>query len=402
MRSMKTVLGAMVLCLSTTEPILAKGEDISMEHAYSIPSIDAPELAKLGSYAVGVTERTFVDKDRPSLSAMLSGQGTTADRTIPVLFWYPATKPPEGMEPMTYTGRLPFRPGYVPENAPKSYQHTGIATADLRPAGDKKFPLIVISHGYGNWASHLSYLGENLASKGFIVASIEHSDQPYEDFQGFQLSFGSVLLNRTRDQRFVIDEIVRMSEAADTLLDAQIDASAIGLIGYSMGGYGLVNSIGAGYSTESPSFAQIPPALTSGIMAGDNYVKPHPNIKAALAFAPWGGSPINRAWNENALKDIKVPLMVIAGDQDDVSDYENGIRWIFEHAVNAPRQFLVYENARHNTGGNPPPPIAGDFFDLVDWFDEPVWRRDRISGINQHFATAFFGLHLQNNKSMKD
>jgi hypothetical protein len=63
------------------------------------------------------------------------------------------------------------------------------------------------------------------------------------------------------------------------------------------------------------------------------------------------------------------------------------------------RCLLVYENARHNTGGNPPPHGVVLDYGLLQAFDEPVWRKDRIVAINQHFITAFLDLHLKSDSS---
>ena len=398
-------IAALIGLINTTTGIgMAEDRTISIQNtanAYAVPGLDAPELAHLGEYTVGITTLTFTDPDRPSLEAAMAGQGITAPRDVPVMIWYPAKAPSDPVSSMVYTGRLPFRPGFVPENAPQGYHHTGIAIENATVREGEKYPLIVISHGYGNWSSHFSYLGENLASKGFVVASIEHRDQTYNNFQEFQLSFGSVLLNRARDQRLVIDKLVALADTGDTALSTIIDSSSIGVAGYSMGGYGVLNSAGAGYSPSSPSFAQIPSDLTHGLMEGEGFVSPHPNIQAALAFAPWGGAPTNRAWTSDALAGIKMPLMVIVGNEDDISGYNDGVKWAFDNAINAPRHMLVYENARHNVGGNPPPPEASQFFDLIDWFAEPVWRRDRVTAINQHFATAFFSLHLKGKTDMQ-
>jgi hypothetical protein len=67
--------------------------------------------------------------------------------------------------------------------------------------------------------------------------------------------------------------------------------------------------------------------------------------------------------------------------------------------VNSERYLLVFENARHNVGGNPPPPEALGNFTTRAFFDEPVWRKDRISAINQHFITAFLDLYLKGDES---
>jgi hypothetical protein len=74
---------------------------------------------------------------------------------------------------------------------------------------------------------------------------------------------------------------------------------------------------------------------------------------------------------------------------------------VFEHAVHSDRCLLVFENANHNVGGNPPPPeVMGDFV-TREHFDEPVWRKDRIVAINQHFVTAFLDLYLKGDESRR-
>lgn len=85
---------------------------------------------------------------------------------------------------------------------------------------------------------------------------------------------------------------------------------------------------------------------------------------------------------------------MIAGDQDDVSDFSAGIKPAFEKTIHSDRCLLVYENARHNVGGNPASPEASTF-STREAFEEPVWRKDRITAINQHFITAFLDLYLK-------
>jgi hypothetical protein len=87
--------------------------------------------------------------------------------------------------------------------------------------------------------------------------------------------------------------------------------------------------------------------------------------------------------------------MVIAGDQDDISGYAEGISRIFDQATGSERHLLLYRNARHNVGGNPVPDEARSSFRFREMFEEPVWRGDRINAINQHFITAFLNRHLK-------
>jgi predicted dienelactone hydrolase len=41
-------------------------------------------------------------------------------------------------------------------------------------------PLVIISHGYPGNRYLMSHLGEDLASKGYVVASIDHRDSTYD------------------------------------------------------------------------------------------------------------------------------------------------------------------------------------------------------------------------------
>jgi predicted dienelactone hydrolase len=51
------------------------------------------------------------------------------------------------------------------------------------------YPLLIVSHGYPGNRFLLSHLAENLASKGYVVASIDHTDSTYSD----QAAFASTL-----------------------------------------------------------------------------------------------------------------------------------------------------------------------------------------------------------------
>jgi hypothetical protein len=59
---------------------------------------------------------------------------------------------------------------------------------------------------------------------------------------------------------------------------------------------------------------------------------------------------------------------------------------------------LTYMNARHNVAPNPPPAESlqpGLHIDEYYRYAEPSWNEKRINNINQHFVTAFLGIHLK-------
>jgi predicted dienelactone hydrolase len=261
------------------------------------------------------------------------------------------------------------------------------------------FPLVIISHGYPGDRYLLSHLGENLASKGFITVSIDHKDSTYDD----QKAFGSTLYNRAFDQLFVLNEIDRLGRKdSGSFLAGLVDASRSAVVGYSMGGYGVVNVIGGGYSQASETGNPAPPnrLLAERGAANPAYRKSlDPRIKAAIAIGPWGMQ--GGFWDAEGLAGIKTPVLFVAGSADDVSGYEKGTRAIFQGAVNADRYLLTFVNANHNAAAPIPapaetyrtsgPPASSPFSHYAD----PVWDTARMNNILDHFASAYFALHLK-------
>jgi predicted dienelactone hydrolase len=163
-----------------------------------------------------------------------------------------------------------------------------------------------------------------------------------------------------------------------------------------------LTSAGAGYSKQAAAMKMVPGGYLKPWSAGNAaYQSRLPkNLKAVVAIAPWGEQPPNNSWDASGLAGIHLPMLFIAGDHDDIADYPLGIKPAFEGTVNANRCLLLFENARHNTGGNPPPPGLTRQSD-IDFFDEPVWNKDRLDDINQHFITAFLDLYLKNDETRR-
>jgi hypothetical protein len=161
------------------------------------------------------------------------------------------------------------------------------------------FPLVIVSHGYPGSRLIFTYLTENLASKGYVVVSIDHAESTFRDLAGFP----STLLSHALDQLFVLNQIAALRK------------------------------------TGSKSFL-------SGLVDSNN-------------TAPVG--------------------------------YYTG-------AINADRYLLTYDNARHNTAPNPPPPesLKPSLIDEYNFYAEPAWNEYHINNINQHFVTAFVGILLKN------
>ncbi|ADG10802.1 dienelactone hydrolase [Caulobacter segnis] len=359
---------------------------------------DAPALAAPGAYPVGVLTQTLIQKDQPDLVAsdLAAGKLARGDRSLPLTFWHPAVKPAADAPRARYT--MPDKPAAGKPPAEVPYK-TGGAYPDAKPVRGQAFPLVVISHGYRNWATSFSDLAENLASKGYVVAAIDHHDLEPVTLAAPQLSFATTVITRVADQRFVIDALTR--KGGQGPLRDVYDAENVALIGYSMGGFGALATMGAGLDPNGPLSKSAPAGLLRPFTTDNpTFAAGAPqNVKAMVAFAPWGGAPPLRAWTAESLAKITVPSLLIVGDQDDVSGYGDGVAWVYGAMTGADRNLLVYENARHNIARDgTPPSLVGDFQSVVR-FEEPVWRRDRILAINRHFITAFLDARLKGDQA---
>lgn len=353
---------------------------------------DAPELAAHGDFDIGVRTLEFVNPDQIDvLNTEAGGENAIYDRPLTVEVWYPADVA-EGTEPTPYT--VGTRDVEIDATL------IGRAVRDAEPdASAGPYPLVIISHGYPGNRFLMSHLGENLATKGYVTVSIDHTDSTYPD----QAAFGSTLLNRSLDQLFVLDTVAALNEDSESFLAGMVDAANTGIIGYSMGGYGAVNVIGGGYTEASVDFGFSPP---NGLLAlrqsgTEEYEATFDDrVKAVIAIAPWG---MNAGfWNEETLAGIETPVMFMGGSIDDVSGYENGFRAIYEGAVNADRYLLTFENGNHNTAA--PMPVPQEVLDAgsesYTHYLDPVWDNVRMNNIAQHFATAYFGWYLKGDEEL--
>lgn len=349
---------------------------------------EAPELGRFGPYQIGtvVAPLTLQGRGRISGQSAITGKLDAVERSLNVRFWYPSGGGSEG-QPTRYEHfmQLPGKPPF-----PVSSQ--GVAIADDTPMKGKKFPLVLMSHGYGGWNTQFSNLAEHIASRGYVVASIDHADMPADSISSFLISFGNVMLNRALDQRQVLAQIAEDTRTHKAPYLDLIDLKHIGLIGYSMGGYGAINTAGAAYLFDEGPLAKLPKAAQEALRKAA--AQPVP-IQALVAFSPWGGQPESRAWDEASLAEVKLPVMIVVGNQDDVVNFKDGVSWLFKSMTATERHMLVYREARHNIVGNPFEMKDSDPFMAAEFLKEPVWRSDRLNAINQHFVTAFLDLTLK-------
>lgn len=390
---MRGVAAILVASLGATVAATATAAADAHTNRIDIVTPAAPELAEHGPHPIGVRTLQLVDRRRADILNTREGEPTARyDRPLTVEVWYPATLAPGQKPGGEYQGVITRDPAVV-------VTLRGRAVRNAAPlANEGGYPLIIVSHGYPGDRYLMSHLCENLAGKGYVVASISHKDSTYDD----QKAFGSTLYNRPLDQLFVLNDLDRLGrKGSGEFLEGLVDASRAGVVGYSMGGYGVVNVIGGGFrpGVESRPFAPPNRLLAERTAAHPEFAKSlDPRIKAAIAIAPWGMT--EGAWDVEGLKSIRTPVLFVGGSADDVSGYEKGTRALYEGAVNADRYLLTFLNAGHNAAAPIPAPV--ETFASVEGrpagfshYADAVWDTTRMNNILNHFATAFFGTRLK-------
>ena len=351
---------------------------------------DAPELADFGAYTPGVLTLTLINPDQLDIVNARPGAATPRyDRPLVVEVWYPADAPAAAPGEHAYS--------VLTRDGATTATLYGRAQRDATPLlSEGPYPLVILSHGYPGNRFLMSHFGENLASKGFVVASIDHTDSTYGD----QAAFGSTLLNRALDQRFVIDAMARLSADEASGMAGLVDAERSAIIGYSMGGFGALNAVGAGFTEASVGFGFAPPnrELRARQAGTPEYLASlDERVRAVIAIGPWG-MPAG-FWDAEGLAGITTPVLFMAGSVDDVSGYEHGVAAIYRGAVNAERALLTFVNANHNAAA----PIAAPREvgpETFGHYADAVWDTTRMNNVAQHFATAFLGIHLQGDETL--
>lgn len=184
---------------------------------------------------------------------------------------------------------------------------------DADPAGTD-LPLVVISHGDGGWMGGHAGTALALAEAGYVVAALEHAGNNSEDESASPATWV-----RTRPQE--------ISRAIDWLYGdwsgaGQLDPAAIGVFGFSAGGYTAVAAVAGApdFARGAPHCGAHPEEFTCeigmiseiGQPAGLAEVTGDPRIGAVVAAAPAFGF----AFPEAALAGVGVPVQIWSGADD--------------------------------------------------------------------------------------
>ncbi|MBM7069345.1 VPLPA-CTERM sorting domain-containing protein [Actibacterium sp. 188UL27-1] len=382
--------------IALTTAILAAtaATHLSAQNRIDGQSPDAPELSAYGDLPVGVRQIDLVNPDQIDILAIDPAGEPPAelpryDRPLTVEMWYPAADGATGDTSLN---------AYLRDGVTEVTLE-GRAMRDAAPAeAEEPYPLLLMSHGYPGNRFLMSHLAENIASKGYVVASIDHTDSTYRT----QDAFGSTLVNRSLDQLFVLDQMAQMNGDAASGMAGMIDADNTAVLGYSMGGYGAIITAGGGVTETSVGYPWGGPQGTLGIHqqgSETHEALPDPRIKTAVAIGPWGMN--TGFWDAEGLAGIEIPMLFIAGSEDDVSLYEDGVRAIWEGATGVDRSLLTFDGGGHNTAAPIPAPEESFYFnealgfDISEHYVDAVWDSVFMNNVAQHFVTAWLDAELK-------
>jgi acetyl esterase/lipase len=229
---------------------------------FPVPRLRQPS----GDFNVG-TQIVYI---RDSLREEIYTEDPSDVRELNVQIWYPAAEGSEGdlapyMANLDLAGpafaRFLGLPSFVLNHVNLVKTHS-IQDAPVAPAGGP-YPVLIFSHGWGGTRTQSTFLMEELASQGYVVAAIDH---PYgalvtvypdgrvveqkEDILSDQLADGAfdrsakgLVSGWSADTQFVLNwlEAANSQESGD-LLSGHLDLDRVGFLGHSTGGGNAVQS----------------------------------------------------------------------------------------------------------------------------------------------------------------
>jgi dienelactone hydrolase len=200
-----------------------------------------------GSSLVGtlVMDLTDPTRDDPFLV-----DGTK--RELLVRFWYPATGS-ENCTPADYT--MPRIWSYFARLTKLPLPAVATNSCLNATVEDGAHPMVVFTHGYTGTFTDYTFLFEDLASRGYVVASIDHTYEAtameFPDGRFVKSVLGShlnsswrtddetvsrALSARLDDLTFVMNELERLNAPGDNPFAGKLDLTRVALAGHSLGG----------------------------------------------------------------------------------------------------------------------------------------------------------------------
>ncbi|GAB1821676.1 alpha/beta hydrolase [Herbidospora sp. RD11066] len=230
------------------------------------PPVPATLTAPTGEHPVGTAVLHLTDRSRPDPWNL-----DAEARELKVTLWYPGER--AGGERAAYMtpeeSELVLKGSRVESARPDILSRTAVYATTTTPAPGK-FPLVILSPGFTKPVSTLTSLAEDLASRGYVVAGIDHTYESYATTladgtvagclacdSDTDPGFGTATArSRAADVSFVLDELLSTRD--------EIDASRIAMAGQSIGGASALAAmaadrrIDAGVNLDGTTYARLP------------------------------------------------------------------------------------------------------------------------------------------------
>jgi len=278
--------------------------------AATLPAIfPIPQLAPPGGrFLAGTTTAYLQDPAREEIYTPAAEDR----REIMVQVWYPAAERGDSgrapyLESLDVAGPAVARRLNLPSFLLGHLDHVRTHAYVDAPAADGPFPLLIFSHGLRGLRTQNARLMEELASRGYVVASVDHTyGNVLTVFPGERVVFyeeervfpegvpfveaGARLVDVwAADVTFVVEQMAAWNAEAGHLLAGRVDTSRMGTLGHSTGGAAAVEAC-----------AQI--ADCQGVLGLDAWVQPvsepfldgYPKAVMLLSAPEWLG-PENAA-----------------------------------------------------------------------------------------------------------
>ncbi|MFA5883347.1 MAG: dienelactone hydrolase family protein [Acidimicrobiia bacterium] len=263
--------------LSAATAAVPAGAAITTTKVAPASSAAGPAYAEPGKYAAGVTTL-----DLP-------------DRKVEV--WYPAKKKAAtGAVPASFDLLEKVPPGIkdlLPAGTDVTY--TTDAYRDIKAAKTKGgFPLVLMAHGTAGYREELAYLGEHLASWGFVVASPDITER------GLMALLGNPPATPRDDIQVMRDTAALVRTASSTKggpLAGRVKKDAVAVTGQSAGGGtairygsepGVVASIpisASGYNAQTGAYGTFPNVPIMFVTGTADQIVPAANVQGGFEKA---------------------------------------------------------------------------------------------------------------------
>jgi dienelactone hydrolase len=228
---------------------------MSVLFSFLLPIFSLPKPT--GPYPIGTTVLYLKDDSRDEDAAPEAG----SKRELKVQLWYPAKASQNRRARYRELRETKFVTSY--QNVIRTHSRVDAPVANT----DAPLPVLFFSHSWQGRRTQDTFLTEELASHGYVVASIDYtynaSSVAFSDgrvIEGvaakdistpgissperIQKIWNKELLKWAADQRFVLDQLEAMNHGLGTLWYGRLNTHLAGAVGHSFGGAASVQACG--------------------------------------------------------------------------------------------------------------------------------------------------------------